>query len=168
VNEQCRVPSCENLIRIKKLRLCNKHYLRWERYGRLRASRREKGAGTRTTHGYSSTCINGLLKYDHIRIMEKKIGRNLTKLEIVHHIDGDRANNSLENLLLCPDTAFHLAIHRRERALKGCGNENYRKCGKCTKWDDPKYMYEYNSNCKDGKRYLHPQQYFKCVRLAAK
>ena len=37
--------------------------------------------------------------YEHILVAEKKVGRLLdTKIETVHHIDGDRLNNSPENL----------------------------------------------------------------------
>jgi len=42
-----------------------------------------------TQHGY--VC-------EHRLIMEKKIGRVLTKNEVVHHKDGNRLNNSIENL----------------------------------------------------------------------
>lgn len=37
---------------------------------------------------------------EHRLVMEKKIGRNLLKNEIVHHLDGDTLNNKIENLQL--------------------------------------------------------------------
>lgn len=38
--------------------------------------------------------------FEHRLVMEKYIGRYLTKNEVIHHIDGNRSNNLLDNLLL--------------------------------------------------------------------
>jgi uncharacterized protein (DUF1330 family) len=38
--------------------------------------------------------------YEHILVLEKKIGRYLKKGECVHHLDGDKLNNVSENLEL--------------------------------------------------------------------
>lgn len=45
--------------------------------------------------------------------IEKIIGRSLKANEIVHHIDGNRSNDTNSNLLAC-DRAYHLFLHRRE------------------------------------------------------
>ncbi len=42
--------------------------------------------------------INGTYCLEYRLIMAKKLGRNLTDSEIVHHIDGDPTNNDLGNL----------------------------------------------------------------------
>jgi hypothetical protein len=39
--------------------------------------------------------------YEHIIVAEKKYGRPIKRTEHIHHIDGNRLNNSLENLLVC-------------------------------------------------------------------
>jgi hypothetical protein len=39
--------------------------------------------------------------FEHILVVEAALGRYLQAHEIVHHIDMDRANNSIENLYLC-------------------------------------------------------------------
>lgn len=56
----------------------------------------------------------------HRLVMEKHLGRHLTKEEVVHHIDGDKSNNNLENLSLYPNHAQHikeemLEIWKRKR-----------------------------------------------------
>ncbi len=50
--------------------------------------------------------------YEHVLVMEKKLGRLIIKGEIIHHIDGNRGNNEIENLFLCKDTGTHTNIHR--------------------------------------------------------
>lgn len=44
--------------------------------------------------------------YEHRIVIEMKIGRLLNTDEVVHHIDGDKTNNRLENLMLFP-IKFH-------------------------------------------------------------
>ena len=60
---------------------------------------------------------SGRTKYkkEHVLIMEKNLGRELKTQqgnmgEQIHHIDGDKLNNHLSNLLLCKDTREHKLI----------------------------------------------------------
>ena len=50
---------------------------------------------------------------EHRLVMEKKLGRLLRPEEVVHHIDGDPANNAPENLDLFANSPKHLAYHRK-------------------------------------------------------
>lgn len=50
--------------------------------------------------------------------MEKEIGRYLSPGEVVHHIDGDRSNNSLSNLELFETNGKHLASELKGRIPK--------------------------------------------------
>ena len=47
----------------------------------------------------------------HFLIIEKMLGRYLTKDEIVHHIDLFHSNNDLENLFVCKNRSEHTTIH---------------------------------------------------------
>lgn len=49
----------------------------------------------------------------HRYIMEQHLGRTLSKDEIVHHIDGNKHNNSIENLVVMTN-AEHSRLHRLE------------------------------------------------------
>lgn len=53
---------------------------------------------------------------EHRYVMESIIGRKLSKGEVVHHIDGNGANNSIDNLLLMTKTEHH-KLHYRERKI---------------------------------------------------
>lgn len=50
----------------------------------------------------------------HSVVMEAHIGRLLLQNEVVHHVDGDRQNNSIENLQLMT-RAEHTRLHRLEQ-----------------------------------------------------
>ncbi len=56
-------------------------------------------SGQKLTNGYSTTYgPNGQRIYTHTVVATEKIGRTLHANEIVHHIDGDKANNDPSNL----------------------------------------------------------------------
>ena len=48
---------------------------------------------------------------EHVVVMEEQLGRKLTKDECVHHIDGNRQNNKLENLVVIPSNKHHKITH---------------------------------------------------------
>lgn len=53
----------------------------------------------------------------HTVLMEQKIGRYLKPNEVVHHINHDRKDNRLENLMLM-DKKEHMRMHMIERHQK--------------------------------------------------
>lgn len=44
---------------------------------------------------------------EHRLVMAKRIGRCLTRTEVVHHIDHDPSNNCITNLMLFPSNGMH-------------------------------------------------------------
>lgn len=49
---------------------------------------------------------------EHRLIAEKKIGRILKEEEVVHHLDGNKTNNNLENLIVFKTTSDHSRFHK--------------------------------------------------------
>lgn len=49
--------------------------------------------------------------YQHRLVAEQKLGRLLRPGEVVHHIDGDKANNDPENLQVFPSNIEHMRLH---------------------------------------------------------
>ena len=80
---------------------------------------------------------NGYVR-EHIIISERALGKPIPKNAQIHHY-GEVGDNS--KLVICQDQQYHFLLHMRTRALRACGNANYRKCKFCGKYDDPKNMY---------------------------
>lgn len=83
---------------------------------------------------------------EHILIAEKALGRKLPEGVEIHHVDGNGFNNSPNNLVICPDSAYHNLLHQRQRAFDACGNYNWRKCPYCKQYDDPANLVFHKGN----------------------
>ena len=74
-----------------------------------------KGDVHKTNKGYLGICDtkNHRMPY-HRFVMEQHLGRHLTKDEVVHHIDGNPKNNSIDNLVVL-SRSEHTKIHRKQQ-----------------------------------------------------
>lgn len=71
-----------------------------------------KGKGWIDPRGYRQTRVNGKTVREHRVLIEKHLGRKLDAWEHVHHKDGDKLNNSIENLEVI-DGANHAIEHHK-------------------------------------------------------
>lgn len=63
--------------------------------------------------------------YEHRLVAERILGRELKTGEVVHHKDGNKQNNSPENLDICESIAHHRSRHRKgHKSLRLPGEVN--------------------------------------------
>lgn len=56
-------------------------------------------------------CRKDKYVYEHRLVIEKSLGRYLGPKEEIHHIDGNKHNNDLENLMLFANRSEHIRYH---------------------------------------------------------
>lgn len=93
--------------------------------------------------GHPRAHTQGNYVFEHILIAERALGKFLPKGAVIHHVDGDKANNAPNNLVICQDNNYHRLLHIRTRGLKEYGNVQARKCVVCKQWDMPKNLLIY-------------------------
>jgi hypothetical protein len=105
--KECSFEGCSRPASKKAAKgLCNAHYHRYRRGTDMHKKIQERGEGWVSTHGYHYLGKTAL----HRQIMENKLGRTLQFNEIVHHKDGNKLNNSLDNLEVM-DRGEHARLH---------------------------------------------------------
>lgn len=89
--------------------------------------------GTIGKDGYVwiSQGTNRAKRPEHVLIAEAVLGRSLPEGAQVHHVDGNRTNNTRSNLVICPSQIYHRLLHVRDKALRECGNADWRRCAYC-------------------------------------
>lgn len=102
--EICNLSGCNGKYFCK--RMCAMHYARVKTYGRTGPAEtygvKRDNDGWVLRNGYKTKPLTGQKKliYQHREVMENFLGRKLESFENVHHINGNRGDNRIENLEL--------------------------------------------------------------------
>lgn len=97
---RCSIDSCDKPKLVHGL--CAMHAERVKKYGDPHFTKhvRRPGEWRESRDGYLYRFVNGEKQLQHRQVMEEHLGRRLWTDETVHHINGDRSDNRLENLEL--------------------------------------------------------------------
>ena len=120
---KCKIQNCDKVA--ATIGMCNAHYLRKHRYGRIHSVKRTYGTGSFRKDGYKLISHNGRRILEHRLIMELSLGRPLSRSEIIHHLNHDPQDNRLENLVLTTFSQhpkYHVGEPRKPFSKKAIEN----------------------------------------------
>lgn len=108
--KECGVSFRRSRCEVKRGRI---HYCSHECSGKAHSGKNNpqyKRGWFLNSNGYKKIRVGDAYKYEHRHLKEQELGRILLPNEDVHHLDGNKLNNSLDNLVVLSKTA-HAKLH---------------------------------------------------------
>lgn len=96
-----------------------------------------KGGRSKTNEGYIIILVEGKYIKEHRLVMQNHLGRPLKREEVVHHINGIKDDNRLENLVITTHHA-HGKHHWDNPEAKSKQSEFMKKVRKANPWSTKK------------------------------
>lgn len=127
----CSIYGCERHA-ITSKGFCNKHYRRYLKFGDPLKTLVRRGEEYINTGGYKVLFFNATRILEHRYIIEQHIGRKLKRSELIHHKNGNKLDNRLENLLV-----VNQAAHRKEHDFRNVTrkySDTHKWCNVCKKF----------------------------------
>lgn len=152
----CSIEGCAK--RAEKRGWCAMHYRRWRVHGDTSITKKAANGNGYLQNGYLGHQVDGVRVFDHVRIAEKALGKPLPPSAVVHHVNEIKTDNRNENLVICPDRAYHKLIHARTDAYNATGDANAHRCRHCGTYRDQSSMRRYEKKRGTGAFvYSHPE-----------
>jgi hypothetical protein len=104
------------------------------------------GKGSVRADGYVHVMVDGKYRMEHHLVVERALGKALSKPAEVHHVNENHSDNRPTNLVVCPDRAYHKLLHQRMRAFEATGSYDKRPCKYCKEYDVTSNLVEQHNN----------------------
>lgn len=150
--KHCAISDCRAKYSCKGY--CIRHYYYLKRHGvpETEETRRRwevRGQGFINMYGYRTLWKNGRKILEHRWVLEQKLGRKLKQSEHIHHLNGNKLDNRIENLKIVTNEEH--GHEHRDRYIDG-----FKVCSKCKKKKSlDNFVYRVNSNSKSRHRFYY-------------